>query len=365
MTRYILERIGFALLTLFLISLVSYVLMAAFSQENPFLTYAQSKNISPVADYVKAQEIKYGWNLPIIVRFFKYLGGIFKGDWGAIYNPDIATKLGMENSTIPKLFFVPLVYSIRISLPAFFISAIIGIGLGTLSGYKRGTLTDSIINTFVLIFIALPSFIIAPLAINLAVKLGLPSRVFLEKDGFSQSRQILSYLTPIIIVILGSLATYTSYTRNQIITVLTSNHVLIAKTKGLSNWQIFWKHVLRNISIPLFSIIFPSYIGLLTGSIVIETYWSVPGTSQVIINSFPKGEINIVMFNIVFFTFLSVFTEIIVDVSYVVLDPRIKYASASKYNYLGYLKSWNERRRIFKSMQLEISEGGQSESGRV
>ncbi|MBN0919231.1 ABC transporter permease [[Mycoplasma] gypis] len=352
MFRYILERIALAILALFIISIFTYTLTAAFTSTNPFRTMAIENHVKNIDEYVKNLEHQYHWDLPIIQRYFIYIGDIFsKGFWGDIYNPKLVSG---DFSTIPSLFFEPLKYSIAVSLPAFVISAIIGIFLGTVSGYKRGTYIDSIINTFVLIFIALPSFVIAPIAINLAVKSGLPSRVFLTNEGQPLGVVIRSYITPITVVVLGSLAVYTSYTRNQVITVLTSNYILIAKTKGLGSFEIFRRYVVRNISIPLFSIIFPSYIGLLSGSIVIEIYWSIPGTSQVITNSFPTGEINIVMFNILFFTFLSLATEIVTDSSYVLLDPRIKYTSKSNKNYLGYLKAYYERRKLLKG---EIDNG--------
>ncbi|TNK87990.1 ABC transporter permease, partial [Mycoplasmopsis pullorum] len=113
---------------------------------------------------------------------------------------------------------------------------------------------------------------------------------------------IKSWLPPILILVLGSLSGYITFVRNQVITVLTSNYVLIAKTKGLGTVEIFLKYVLRNISIPLATALIPSYIGLLTGGVVIESYWEIPGTSKVLASSFPNGEVNLIMFNTVFFT---------------------------------------------------------------
>lgn len=140
------------------------------------------------------------------------------------------------------------------------------------------------------------------------------------------------------------MAVYVSYTRNQVITVLTSNYVLIAKTKGLKPTQIFFKYVLRNISIPLFSLLFGSFLGLLSGSIIIEKYWDVPGTSQVIARSFPTGEINIIMFSTIFFTGLALASSIFVDVMFAVLDPKITYAAKNKKNYWLFFKAFLERK---------------------
>ncbi|QJR43947.1 ABC transporter permease subunit [Mycoplasma miroungirhinis] len=349
MSKYILQRIAFAIVTLFIISLFSYVLIATFSTANPFREIAVNTKVPNVEAFVKQKEQEFGWDKNVLTQYFIYIGKFLSGDFGFVFNSQ-NNPFGGEITTMPQLFFKPLQYSIMISLPAFIISSIIGIILGTFAGYKRGTLLDSGINIFVLIFIALPSFIIAPIAINIAINSGLPSTVFKQGDGQPLNVIIKSYITPIFVVTLGSLAGYTSYTRNQVITVLTSNYVLIAKTKGLSNFEIFKKYVFRNISIPIFSIVFPSYIVLLTGSIIVEVYWNVPGTSQIIARAFPSGERNVVMFSTLFFTFLSIITEIIIDISYAILDPRIKYSSSSGKNRLAYISAYIERKRLQKSL---------------
>ncbi|UWV84812.1 ABC transporter permease [Mycoplasmopsis felis] len=226
------------------------------------------------------------------------------------------------------MFFKFLRFSVIITAPAFIISAILGIFLGILSGYKRGIWIDASINVFALFFIALPSFVIAPILITILLSANVTPNFILPDDSKYTTNQIItSWIPPISIIVLGSLSGYITFTRNQVISVLTSNYVLIAKSKGLGTVEIFFKYVLRNISIPLAALLIPSYIGLLSGGIVIESYWRVPGTSQIIAQSFPNGEINIIMFNTFFFTLLGVFTTILVDVSYTFLDPRIKYST--------------------------------------
>ncbi|WP_237077115.1 ABC transporter permease [Mycoplasma phocoenae] len=319
-------------------------MIATFSQENPFRELALASKQKDIEGWVALQEKKHHWDKPVLTQYFIYIKNFFTGDFGWVFKPT-SNPFGAEIKTMPQLFFKPLRWSILISLPAFILSAFIGIILGTISGYKRGTFIDSTINIFVLIFIALPSFIIAPIAINISIAAGLPSRVFVTDQPLLVI--IKSFLSPILVITLGSLAVYTSYTRNQVITVLTSNYVLIAKTKGLGNIEIFRKYVFRNISIPIFSLVFPSYIGLLTGSIVVEVYWQLPGTSQVIAKAFPAGERNVVMFSTIFFTFLSLITEIITDISYAFLDPRIKYSSKSGKKYSQYVMSYFTRRKIW------------------
>ncbi|MGZ9755364.1 ABC transporter permease [Mycoplasma sp. 246B] len=359
MTKYILQRIGFALLTLIIIIFVVYTLTAQFA-DNPFVQTANSKNGAEGQSQVALQNIsrqsfeksidyhflpsdwrgKYDqyqnvwktYKLNPIIRFGYWVNDLFTNKanpFGLPFDDKLFASLGVNS--IPQLFFSRLKYSIIITLPAFVISAFLGILFGIFAGYKRGTWVDAVVNFFSLIFIALPSFIVAPILITILASSGVSPTVAIpgtaEAAAQTQSQVVISWLPPIVIIVLGSLSGYISYTRNQVITVLTSNYVLIAKSKGLSRVEIFFKYVLRNISIPLAAIIIPSYIGLLTGGIVIERYWKVPGTSQIIANAFPNGEINIIMFNTFFFTLLGVFTSVLVDVSYTILDPRIKYGT--------------------------------------
>ncbi|WP_338822862.1 ABC transporter permease [Mycoplasmopsis felifaucium] len=349
MTRYLLKRIVLAILTLFIILVFSYTLIVSFI-ENPF--QIQLPTITNVKDRERILQLSKEYDsVPIFQKVVTYFGKFFKGDFGEIY------FLKTDYKNIPDLFFKPLKWSIMVSLPSFIFSSILGISLGVFAGYKRGTIWDSIINIFVFIFVAIPSFIIAPFLINLFTKAGFPNSFVAPGATISNGKATIvdsfySLIPAIIVVTLGSLAVYTLYSRNQTVTVLTSNYILIAKTKGLSGTQIFFKYVLRNISIPLIALVLPSYIGLLSGSIVIEKFWSIPGTSSIIASAFPKGEINVVMFNIFFFTALSLFTEIIVDISFTILDPRIVYESGSGFDLVRYIKASHARRmklrEIFK-----------------
>lgn len=357
MIKYFGKRVLFAILALFVILIFVYTMVYTFA-ENPVLKTIQ--NLSKLTEKEKQDLLREaGFNKPVLISFAHYIKGIFQGDWGKVWNSALINR-----GSIPQIFFKPLRYSIVISLPAFFISVILGVLLGVLSGYKRGKIIDSSINGFVLIFIALPSFIIAPIFIKIGNYIGLPHKIFsFDEEGVSVATKILSLINPILVITLGSLAAYTVYTRNQVITVLTSNYVLIAKTKGLSNTQIFFKYVLRNISIPLATMIIPYYIYLLSGSIIVEIYWQLDeGTSQILAQSFPNGEIYLIMFSTLFFTTLSLMTDIVVDISYVVLDPRIKYAEDSKNNFKLWTKAYFYRKKLLKELEIvNSSQGGNNE----
>lgn len=311
MIRYIFKRVALALLSLFILITIVYLLVASFSK-NPFI----SGNLEAAEDLA----IRHGLRDPILIRYGRYLADLFTGNFGQIY----ASTSDVQY--IPSFFFIPLRWTLLITVPSLIFSIVIGVFLGVVAGYNRGRWIDTIISLFVIIFIGLPSFVIAPIMILIAINSNgfvLPEFIWPDTQGWMVT--IKSIALPILTITLGSLAGYTILVRNQMVSVLTSNHVLIAKSKGLSQWEIFWKHIIRNISIPLISYIVPSFIVLLAGNVIIERFFKVPGSSNVIINAFPKGEINIVMFSILFFSGLSMLGQIILDISYVFIDPKIKY----------------------------------------
>ncbi|WP_406614705.1 ABC transporter permease [Mycoplasma corogypsi] len=398
MLKYILQRLGFAVVTLFVIIVIVYLSVAIFSN-NPFVERAQNSSqggegsasvgsqvyIDTMRRYFN-QSVNYHltpdvpfdtknptfwFNLKVnpFVRLFYWFKDIFNKDhpFGLPYNEDVFTKyfdMNDPNKTIPALFFKFLKFSIIVTLPAFVISASLGIVLGVIAGYKRGKFFDVSVNFFSLVFVALPSFVLVPIFISVLLSFNVPPQAynFTDKtvlDTNSIGNIILSWLPPIFIIVLGSLSGYITFTRNQVVTVLTSNYILIAKSKGLGKFEIFTKYVLRNISIPLATAIIPSYIGLLSGGIIIETYWQIPGTSQTFAQAFPNGEINIIMFSNVLFTALGLFTELLVDVVYTFLDPRIKYASPSRYSVKSLLTAkWSREAQFRELLKANNSQEG-------
>ncbi|WP_369027370.1 ABC transporter permease [Mycoplasmopsis synoviae] len=350
MIKYLTQRVLLAIFTIFAIAIIVFFLVAYFA-ENPFVkewensgfkaeqaesVFQRSKDtylIKPDTEFSRFEPLAWiDKKESVFVRFGYWVKSVFDSNqpFGFVFNQNILSNADVK--TIPAYFFRFLPYSLIITLPSFLISASLGIFLGIIAGYKRGKFFDWIVNLLSQFFVALPIFVTASVVILVLLSVfGTPPLFLLPRDieinGLSNT--IASWASPIFVVVIGSLAGYITFVRNQVVTVLTSNYVLIAKSKGLNQRQIFFKYVLRNISIPLAATLIPSYIGLLSGGVVIETYWRVPGVSNVIVNAFPNGEINIIMFSTVFFTTLSVFTTIIVDISFVFLDPRIRYYSSS------------------------------------
>ncbi|MDK2819723.1 MAG: ABC transporter permease [Mycoplasmataceae bacterium] len=348
MFKYILKRVSLAILTLIVLVTLVYFLVASFSK-NPF-------SVNPETAVENAQ--KAGLYDPVLIRFGNYVSDIFNGTFGKIYVPK-----GGEATSIPEFFFLPLRWTLLITVPSLIFSSLIGISLGILAGYKRGTWIEAIINVFVVTFIGLPSFVIAPIMILIAVNSnGLILFDFKLPSDVGWLLSLKSLMLPILTVTLASLASYTILVRNQLVSILTSNQVLIAKGKGLSKTDIFLKHILRNISIPIITFMLPSFVILLAGNVIVEQFFNVPGSSNVIIQAFPSGEINIVMFSIIFYTTISLAIQIILDISYLFIDPRIIFLEKGKINYINNFVNMLKVKQNYKQAMKDKEDGIKSSS---
>ncbi|WP_434337089.1 ABC transporter permease [Mesomycoplasma conjunctivae] len=334
---YFIKRIFLALLTFIAIYVIVYLLIASFSPD-PFSATLESSKKSDGSQAAKLAELhaRYFFDRSPIVRLGIYTANMFKGDFGPIY------KTG-ETNAIPNLFFSPLRYTILVSLPSFILSSIIGVTLGIVAAYRRDRLEDAAISGFSTFFVAIPSFVLAPFIVFIAIKLGLPFE-FKDPATYGAAVTATSLIPPIFVFTITSIPGYVFLVRNQVITVLSSDYVLIAKSKGLSAVAIFFKYVFRNSSIPLVRVLLFSYVGLLSGSIILEQFFRIPGSSSILVGAAFEGEINISMFSIIFFTSLALIVNILGDMTYVVMDPRITFGAQSQTNYLAKFKHWRSRK---------------------
>ncbi|MCP4336746.1 MAG: ABC transporter permease [Mycoplasma sp.] len=341
MFKYFIKRLILAALSLVTISILVYFLIGA-TGRNPISPDSFRDKAGVTAHEQWLQKIRaLGLDKSIAVRFGEWVKGVFLcGDFGKIYGK----ASGGSATSIPTLFFGPLKYSLLITVPTFIISTIFGVVLGFVAGYKRGTWIDSIISVFVMFFIAVPSFILAAFALSISDKVGLPSSFIRPEDG-GYKKMIRSIIMPILVMTLSSLAVLTYYTRNEVVTILQSNQITIARSKGMDEWEVFKKHVLRNSSIPLVALIIPSFILLLAGSIVIESFFQVPGSSRVIVTAVSNSEYNIIMFNVLFFTLLSLLSSILVDILYTIIDPRIRFDQTGSFKSIQIIKGIIKRKK--------------------
>ena len=271
-----------------------------------------------------AQREAFGYNKPYMVQFGIFLKNIFtKFDWGIsdklYFGQDVAK---MFVSKLPATMIINL-YSIIISIP-------IGIILGIIAALKKNTWIDHTISTLTMVVISVPSFVYAFLIqYILAFKLGwlpflmepLKGRSYLDWNVF------VSMLQAVLSLSFGTIAGFTRTTRAELTEVLTSEFMLLARTKGLTRRQATVRHAMKNCMVVILPAVFSNFIGIMSGSLVIEKIFSIPGVGGLYLNSINGRDYNIFMMLTVFYTAVGLLASIVVDISYGFIDSRIRMGS--------------------------------------
>ena len=305
MTKYVLKRVAISAVTLLVILFVLY-LMLEFMPGTPFndekLTDAQRLII----------ETKYGLNRPFLVRFVDYVVMMLRGDLGVSYSIQ-------KNMPISQMLDARLWVSIRLGLQAIIGGVPVGIVLGIVSALKKNTWIDTLTSVFAVLGVSIPNFLFAMLFILLFSKTlnWLPSIFMLQKP-------FVSSIMPTIALSLFSIAQIARFTRSEMVDVLGSEYMLLAQSKGLSRPILIFRHALRNTLIPVITVMAPLIVGVMTGSLVIEKMFSIPGIGQLLTMGIQANDYNVVMACAFIYSLLYVIVMFAVDLLYGVIDPRIR-----------------------------------------
>ncbi|MCL2006585.1 MAG: ABC transporter permease [Treponema sp.] len=255
---------------------------------------------------------------PIYVQYFYFVRGVFlQGDFGTsiIIRPTLPV-FTIIRERIPITMTMNIV-SLFISLP-------IGIIAGTIAALKKDKRTDHIISFMVIIFISIPSFVFASLMQYLFTFVWSIFPTLYQPNASSFAEYSRSLTLPIIALALGPIATVARYLRGELIETMSSEFLLLARTKGLSHAQAIVRHAFRNSCVPLANIIIPMFTGIMGGSLVIERIFAIPGMGGIMINSINAGDHPMTIATIIFFSIITLITIFIVDISYGLIDPRIR-----------------------------------------
>ncbi|WKX02340.1 ABC transporter permease [Candidatus Mycoplasma mahonii] len=274
-------------------------------------------NIEATQFVYKQMDYHPDWN--VFSQLGNYLSNLFtKGDFGKYY--------GNPTDSIPYLFRKPLKWTLIIIGPSFLLGSLIGMIFGIFAGYKRGKTPDIVLNILSIIFVSVPSFVLAALVAYIASKNNFEV-IFKGPEivGWAETFKLL--LLPSLLITITSFSVITYFVRNETIEVLSSDYISSARSKGLTEWNIFRKHVFRNISLPIMALMISRLLFVIFGSLIIEVFFGVPGISSMFATAITKLEINVLMFSIMFFTTISLLLSILIDVLYAVLDPTIRIAS--------------------------------------
>lgn len=305
MGKYVVKRIIISIFTLLAI-LFFLFLMLKLMPGSPFndekLTAAQRIML----------EAKYGLNQPVLVQFVKYLQNMLQGDFGVSYAIQ-------KNFAVSSMLSARIGVTIRIGLQAVVMGAIIGLLLGIVSALKHNTWVDTITAMISVIGISIPSYVFAlGLCYFLGYKLNWFGILYNVKEPFMSS------VLPSIALSMFTIATIARFTRSEMIEVLNSEYMLLAKAKGISNVKLVFRHALRNALIPVITVLGPLVVGLMTGSLVVEKIFSVPGLGGLLVNAIQVNDYNVVIAVAFMYSLMYIVMMLVVDILYGVIDPRIR-----------------------------------------
>ncbi|MDQ0861209.1 oligopeptide ABC transporter permease [Bacillus sp. V2I10] len=308
MVKYLGQRMIYMLITLILIASFTFFLMKLIPG-TPF-------NNGKLSDaQVEIMKDKYGLDQPVPVQYFTYMTNLAKGDLGVSFQ--------FDNTPVSELLAARIAPSAILGFQAMFVGTLFGIFLGIVGALRQNTWVDYGATFFAVIGKSIPSFVFAGLLqYYVGVKLGWLPVAFWRGPEYS--------ILPTIALAMFPIAIAARFMRTEMIDVLNSDYITLAKAKGASYFEIAFKHALRNALIPVVTVLGPLAVGLMTGSLVIEKIFSVPGLGEQFVKSITVNDYPVIMGTTLLFAFLFVLIILVVDILYGIIDPRIRLAGGKK-----------------------------------
>ena len=299
---YILKRLVLALLTVWVVITVTFFVMRAV----PGGPFASEKALSEAA--TAALEAKYGMDKPLMEQYATYLKDV-------VTKFDFGPSLTQRGRNVIDIIVDGMSVSIKLGLTAAFAALIIGVVLGALAALRRNSIPDKIIMVITTAFVSMPSFIMGSLLLVLfAIKLRI-----LPANGVAQGGLIL----PVVTLALYPMAYITRLTRSSILDVLGQDYIRTARAKGVSGKDIIFGHALKNSLIPVITYFGPMLAYIVTGSLVVEQIFAVPGIGRAFVNSITGRDYPLIMGTTIVLAVLIVVMNLVSDILYKVVDPRI------------------------------------------
>ena len=312
MFKYILKRLALMLMTFAIIITICFVLIK-------LLPITIDVSIGGDAKLMYEFLDSRGYFDPIPVQFFKYLKRIFlEGDFG------VGVYMYKKQSVIDVLF-TKLPPTVIINVFSSLFSVPLGIGLGIFAALKKNKWQDHLVSTLVMVVISVPSFVYAfIIQYVICFILDLFPITMLPGENFFDPAVFVSMIPAMLCLSFGSIAGYCRFTRAELTEVLTSEFMLLARTKGLTKGQATVRHALRNAMVPIFPSIVGEFVSVLSGSLIIEKIFSIPGIGGLYLESINLKDYDFFMVLSGFYIFIGLAAGIIIDLSYGFIDPRIR-----------------------------------------
>ena len=303
--KYIFKRVLYSLVAILVLLLLLF-LMLDLMPGSPFNDDKLSQ------EQIDVLYQKYGLDDPFLVRYFRYLFNIVKGDFGVSYN--IAS-----NVPITDLLQTRLPTSIRLGGQAVFLGASIGLLLGLVAALKHNTIFDTIATIISVLGVSLPSYVFAlALSYVFGYRMGWFPLLYASETPF------ISSVLPTVALSMFSMANIARFTRTEMLEVLRSDYMLLAESKGISGPTLIIRHALRNALIPIITVLGPLIVNTMTGSLVIEKIFSIPGIGELMVRSIQQNDYNVTIALSFIYSLMYIGIMLVVDILYGIIDPRIR-----------------------------------------
>ena len=314
MFAYAMRRLLGAIPTLFIIITLSFFMMRV-APGGPF---DSQRRLPPEIQH--NIEAAYDLDKPVYQQYFIYLGRLAHGDLG----PSFKNK----DFTVTEMIADGLPVSARLGLSAMALAVLIGMSLGIIAALRQNRITDYAVMSGAMVGITIPTFVMAPI---LTLIFGVYGVTLFGYDlslpvGGWNGGAIRNMILPVIVLSLPPIAVIARLTRGSMVEVLHSNYIRTAKAKGLPNRTVVFRHALRAAALPLVSYLGPAIAGILTGSLIVEQIFGIPGIGRYFVNGALNRDYTLVMGVLIYYATFVILLNLLADLLYAVLDPRVRYA---------------------------------------
>jgi oligopeptide transport system permease protein len=308
MTRYVAKRVAYMLVTLFVIASITFFI----SKLLPGTPFADDK----LTPQVRAQLFaKYGLDEPLYVQYAKYMVNIAQGDLG--------NSFYFESRPVTQMILQGLPVSMFVGVQAVIFGLVVGLVLGIVAALRHNTFWDTVAVVLAVVGVSVPTFVLGPiLQYWLGVRLGLFPIAFFESWMHS--------VLPSLVLSVFVISTVARFIRSEMLEVMGQDYVTLAKAKGLSGLAVIIRHVLRNSLIPLVTVVAPLTVYVITGSLVVEQIFQVPGIGEFFVTSVFVSDYSMILGTTLFFSVMFILALLIQDILYGIIDPRIRVSGAKE-----------------------------------
>ena len=300
---YVLKRIGLAILTIWVVITITFFVMHAV----PGGPFVGEKATTPAVQ--AAMEAKYGLDKPVLEQYFTYLGDI-------VLRFDFGPSLKQRGCQVIDIIADGMKVSAKLGLIAAFGALVVGIVLGAVAALQRNKVIDKVIMVITTAFVSMPSFIAGALLLTIfAVSLHLLPANGAQKNGL---------ILPVVTLALYPMAYITRLTRSSMLDVLGQDYIRTARAKGVPGFKVIFGHALKNSLIPVITYFGPMLAYIVTGSIVVEQIFAVPGIGRAFVNSITGRDYPLIMGTTIILACLIIIMNLVSDLLYKIVDPRIE-----------------------------------------